>query len=284
MRRFVIPLVVAMSLVPLTPGGYAAGQSGAERPAAGESPTLTDAQHLFYNAQYESAASAVLAARLPDSEALPAIELRCSALLFQLKALLEAPLGQKERSRTLESCAPCAGLLREFLADFKRGQSLARAALALNPADDDALFYLGKLDLNYVWLQLGPLHRKTGWDEYWEARRSLDAVLDRNPGHVRARVARAWIDYIVATKMPFGTKWLLGGGNKKRALAEVRAAAAVDTDFFTHAEAGFALWHLHLRERDVARATEVATGLARDFPENRELAAFLETRRVAGRR
>jgi hypothetical protein len=26
--------------------------------------------------------------------------------------------------------------------------------------------FFGKLDLNCVWLQLGPLGRKTGWDEY----------------------------------------------------------------------------------------------------------------------
>jgi hypothetical protein len=31
---------------------------------------------------------------------------------------------------------------------------------------------------------------------------------------LRARVARAWIDYIVDTRMPLGTRWLLGGGNK----------------------------------------------------------------------
>ncbi len=47
---------------------------------------------------------------------------------------------------------------------------------------------------------------KTGWDEYWEARRSLDFVVRRQPQHVRALVARAWIDYIVDTRMPWGTR------------------------------------------------------------------------------
>jgi len=98
------------------------------------------------------------------------------------------------------------------------------------------LFFLGKLDLNYVWLQLGPLRRKTGWDEYWEARRSLDAVLKANPRHVRARVARAWIDYIVDTR------------------------------------------------RDLARAIDVARRLAHDFPDNPELAAFLDARLAESRR
>ncbi|HXW06452.1 MAG TPA: hypothetical protein VD833_14545 [Vicinamibacterales bacterium] len=38
------------------------------------------------------------------------------------------------------------------------------------------MFFLGKVDLNDVWLQSGTLGRKPGWDEYWEARRSLDQV------------------------------------------------------------------------------------------------------------
>jgi hypothetical protein len=124
--------------------------------------------------------------------------------------------------------------------------------------------------------QLGPLHRKTGWDEYWEARRSLDAVLRQNPRHVRARVARAWIDYIVDTKMPWGSRWLLGGGNRKQALSDIREAAQMESDFFSHVEAEFALWDMEIRERHVAFATDVARRLAHDFPENPELAAFLE--------
>ncbi len=139
-----------------------------------------------------------------------------------------------------------------------------------------ARFFLGKINLNYVWLQLGPLGRKTGWDEYWEARRSLDAVLARNPAHVRARVARTWIDYIVDTRMPFGTKWLLGGGNRRRAVLAIQDAASADADFFVHAEARFALWDLQVRERNVPDAVAVARGLAADFPENPELAKYLD--------
>jgi hypothetical protein len=131
--------------------------------------------------------------------------------------------------------------------------------------------------LNYVWLQLGTLGRKTGWDQYWEARKSLDVLLKRNPAHVRARVARAWIDYIVDTRMPRGTRWLLGGGNRKRALAVIQSAANADADFFVHTEAAFALWDLQVRERNLTEAAELARILTRDFPENPELASFLKT-------
>ena len=109
-------------------------------------------------------------------------------------------------------------------------------------------------------------------------------MLARNPNHVRARVARAWIDYIVDTRMPWGTRWVLGGGNRKRALADVREAAGRPSDFFTHAEAAFALWDMHVREKDLTEATEVARGLARDFPDNRELAAFLDARLLVSQR
>jgi hypothetical protein len=162
-----------------------------------------------------------------------------------------------------------------FATDTARGQTIARARLQAHPGDEVALFFLGKLDLNYVWLQLGVLGRKTGWHEYWEARKSLDAVLAGNPRHVRARVARAWIDYIVDTKMPRGTRWILGGGSRKRALAAVRDAAGTDADVFVEAEATFALWDLQVRERRLADAVPIARELARDFPENREIAKFL---------
>src|SRR6185503_7805815 len=134
--------------------------------------------------------------------------------------------------------------------------------LKADASDDTALFFLGKIDLNYVWLQLGPLARKTGWDEYWEARRSLDAVIKRNPAHVRARLARAWIDYIVDTRMPRGTKWILGGGDRKRGLRVMQQMANADADFFVHAEALFALWDVQVRERNIAAAVVIAQNLA----------------------
>jgi hypothetical protein len=271
-------LVVAVVCIGAITSPQASGpaQSAPEHEALSlDHHTLIDAQRLFYNARYEAAGALALGLRVPDIEDLANDELRSSALLFQLKALL-APRGNKDGA--LQNCATCPALIAEFLADVRRGQNTARMTLRSNPGDETALFFLGKLDLNYVWLQLGPLHRRTGWDEYWEARRSLEAVLRQNPRHVRARVARAWIDYIVDTKMPWGSRWLLGGGNRKQALTDVREAAQLESDFFSHVEAEFALWDMEVRERNVAPATDVARRLAHDFPENRELAAFLDAR------
>jgi hypothetical protein len=270
-------LVVAVCLGAITsPLASGPAQSAPEHAALPlDHPALTDGQCLFYNARYEAAGALALALRVPDIDDLANDELRSSALLFQLKALL-APSRDKGKDGALKNCATCPDLIAEFLSDVHRGQNVARLTLRSNAGDEAALFFLGKLDLNYVWLQLGPLHRKTGWDEYWEARRSLDAVLRHHPRHVRARVARAWIDYSVDTKMPWGSRWLLGGGNRRQALADIREAAQMESDFFSHVEAEFALWDMEVRERDVASATDVARRLARHFPDNRELAAFLE--------
>jgi hypothetical protein len=267
--------MVAMCIGTITSPMAGGGSPPVADGAAVDRPTLTDAQSHFYNARYAAAAASALALRESGTDDLAGDELRTSALLFQLKALLE---GRADTQGALARCATCPDLIAEFLADTRRGQNTARTTLKSSPDDETALFFLGKLDLNYVWLQLGPLHKKTGWDEYWEARHSLDAVLAHNPRHVRARVARAWIDYIVDTRMPWGTRWVLGGGNRKRALTDVREAAQMDADFFTHAEAQFALWDMEVRERNMPRATEAARKLAHDFPDNREVAAFLETR------
>ena len=105
-------------------------------------------------------------------------------------------------------------------------------------------------------------------------------MLKVHPDHVRARIARAWIDYIVDTKIPWGMRWVLGGGDKKKALAALREAAADDdAEFFTHAEAMFSVWEMLVRERQVVEATAVAERLAAMFPGNSEVATFLEAKR-----
>ena len=247
----------------------------AANPQAAYSATLEQAQRFFYNGDYERSAAVtdVLCAARPDD--LEACELRTASLLFQMKKAL-GDTAARDKTIAWKQCAACPTLMSAFLADTVRSQAVVRARLTVHPDDEDALFFLGKVDLNYVWLQLGTLGRKTGWDEYWEARRSLDRVLQMNPEHVRARVARAWIDYIVGSTVPRGVRWVLGGGNKKRGLLSVREVAERGSgEFFDRVEATFALWDMQVREREFAGAIATARTLARDFPENGELRKFL---------
>jgi tetratricopeptide (TPR) repeat protein len=245
------------------------------QPATGDDGhVLETAQHAYYNGRFEEAAELTREPCLSAADGLPACEVRTAALLFRIKRLI----GKAEdKGKALKACSECPDVMAAFREAELRGQSLARERLRTHEDEEATLFLLGKIDLNHVWLHLGTLGRKTGWDEYWEARRALDKVLKKNPRHVRARVARAWIDYIVATKMPRGTRWMLGGGSKKRGLQAVREAAGTDAEFFDRAEALFALWDMQVREGDIADAVATARRLARDFPENQELAKFVET-------
>jgi hypothetical protein len=250
-----------------------ASAARAQQPAAlATSGTIEDAQRAYYNGRYEAAAAITLDPCMTGENGLAACELYTAALHFQIKRAM----GQSDdRGQAWKRCDICPSVMTAFKTALARGQEVARARLREQPTDDETRFLLGKLDLNYVWLQVGTIGRKTGWAEYKEARHSLDAVLKRQPGHMRARVARAWIDYIVDSKLPWGTRWLLGGGDKKRGLAAVRDAAAAESDFFVRTEARFSLWDMQLRERDVEGARETARVLLRDFPENQELRRFL---------
>jgi len=233
---------------------------------------LTDAQALFYDGRYAEA-SALAQTLSADQGMLAIYELRTAALHFQIR---EAVGNGRDRAKAFNNCPSCREQMERFMRELKSGQSLARTMLKENPKDATALYFLGKLDLNYVWLVLGTLGRKTGWDEFWEARHSLDALLADNPGHLRGRVARAWIEYIVDTRMPWGTAWMLGGGNKRKALATMREAAQADGEFYAQAEAAFGLWEMQMREGDVGSALATARQLAVQFPENRGVANFID--------
>jgi len=241
-------------------------------PAAGRAQSIEQAQHLFYSGRYEEASAMAVALRATAPEDLATFELRTSAVHFQLRRAMG---NGEDKDKAYKQCAACPSLFELFLGEFKEGRAIASRLLEKQPADPELLFYLGKLDLNYVWLRLGTLGNRTGWNEYWEARHSLDAVLKAKPDHLRARVARAWIDYIVDTKMTWGFRWLLGGGNKKKALATMRETADGTGDTFAKTEAAFGLWDMEVREKNFRAAVVVARSLARDYPENQELTRFL---------
>jgi hypothetical protein len=236
--------------------------------------TLDDAQRLFYTALFQESAAEAKAVADAEPENLAAWEVRTSALHFQLRRLLGEP---KDRKAAMAKCADCRAVLATFLDDVNRGRAVARERMAKAPADDEARFFLGKLDLSYLWMQLSTLGRKTGWDEYWEAKKLLEGILEKDPMHVRARVARAWMDYIVGTRVPWGTRWVMGGGSKSRGLAMVREAAKTPASLYTEVEAQFGLWEMLTRDGKRDEAVGVAKELLMKFPENKDLQRFVES-------
>ncbi len=236
----------------------------------------SEAQRLFYSGHYQAAAT-MAETLLQNSPAdLSVLELRSSALLLEFRRLstLEA-----NRGRPVKGCPSCVDVLAAFFRETDRGAVLARERLHTHPRDVSALYFLGKLDLNYVWMQVGTLGRRTAWKEFREARQALDDAIAVDADHTRALVARAYIDYIVDTKVPWGVRWIVGGGDRERALATVERAAHADSEFFAATEARFARWDLQTREHNVPAAVAVAEQLSRDFPANTELRKFLDTNR-----
>ncbi len=241
---------------------------------ASDSDGLDSARYAFYSGRYDEAARMAADTRQQDAESLDSYELRTSALLFALKRELGDDVQQEPKD--VEDCPRCPALLEAFDSEMAEGQDLLRRRTASDPGDVLSHYVLAKLDLNYLWLHNGILGKRTGWREYREARQSLETVLAQNPGHLRAQVAAAWIDYIVDTRMPWGTKWLFGGGSRTRALEAMRAATTAKGDFYDTVEARFGLWEMLVREKNHAAASSIARELVRDFPENPVLAAFVK--------
>jgi tetratricopeptide (TPR) repeat protein len=233
---------------------------------------LEAAQRLFYTSRFSAAADRALQLITESPTDLAAFELRTSALHFQIR---RASGSGKDRKAAMAACKVCPAVLEVFLAEFRRGRAAARQRLAEAPDDEQAMYYLAKMDTSYLFLQLSTLGKRTGWDEYWEAKRLLEKVLTKNPNHVRAQVARAWMDYIVGTRVPWGTRWVMGGGSRERGLRAMRAMAEAPGDFYTEVEADFALWEMLVREGKRDEALPVARELLGRFPENEELARFV---------
>jgi hypothetical protein len=85
------------------------------------------------------------------------------------------------------------------------------------------------------------------------------------------------MDYIVGTRVPWATRWVMGGGSKSRGLKMVREAAQTPADFYTQIEARFGLWEMLTRDGQRDEAVAVAKELLTQFPENKDLSKFVET-------
>ena len=97
--------------------------TGLQAPAS-----LAEGRQLFYNAQYREAAEMSLEF-LPSSpdEELARDELRSSALLFQLRRLLEPANRQKGgTAMSFDRCVACADLVTAFMTSTAHGQQSRR--------------------------------------------------------------------------------------------------------------------------------------------------------------
>ncbi len=83
------------------------------------------------------------------------------------------------------------------------------------------------------------------------------------------------MEYVIGKHVPWGTRWVMGGGSSDRGLRAMREAAAAPGDFYSEVEAEFALWEMLVRDGKRDEAVPVARELLVRFPENEELAKFI---------
>jgi hypothetical protein len=153
---------------------------------------------------------------------------------------------------------------------LQRAESLARARLAQDPKDLNALFALtlsSGLKADYAALiekrNLASLHltrEATAW---------ADQLLAVHPDCYDAHLASGISRYLIGS-MAAPTRWILrlGGvkGNKQAGIAELQLTA--ERGHYLAPFARILLAIAYVRDKDRARAREALVSLQRDFPEN----------------
>jgi hypothetical protein len=187
----------------------------------------------------------------------------CASLPAETRSAITPTEGKRSSS------AWRADLLTAFLSNTSQGQAIARGRLRINPTDGDALFS-GEAQLICVWLHVETLGRKTGWS-VWEAGDRW-TPFSKTIHSTAELVLRAWIDYIVDTKM--ARHALAARRRQQEARSSGREAASAESEFFVRVEAEFALWECWC-VNGICKATgpEARAGLS----DNRKLSKFLET-------
>ena len=181
-----------------------------------------------------------------------------------------------DRDRAFKQCAACPVLLAEFQAEITLGQAAARGAAA-NADNDNARFFLGKIDLNYVWMQLATLGNCTRWDPGHGSAQGHGSH-HQAPADAHPRPRRAGVDRL-HRRHPRDLGLPLGAGRwqqETRAGLDARGGQRRHGHHFTdRSEVG--LWEMLVREKQFAEAKTIAKALATEFPENKELAIFIKT-------
>lgn len=178
---------------------------------------------------------------------------------------------------------PDPGLRPRFEATVAEAETLARARLAANPRDRDALFALTMvygLRADYAALLDGRNMASLSYAH--QAARLAHTLLDVDPDYADAYLATGIAEYIVGNLVA-PVRWLLRlagyGGDKAKGMRELRLTA--ERGRFLGPFARILLAIAYLREHRQDQARELLIGLDRDFPANPLFAR--EIRRLDGK-
>ncbi len=255
--------------------------------AAPDAPSLDDGYRVMYGLDFESAGREFRQWQQEHPrDPLGPMGAAANLLFAELdrSGILEAQFFVDDSSFTAKKpVAPDPELRGRFEITVAGAEALARARLATDPRDHDALFALAMADglrADYAALIDGRNMASLSYTR--QAARVAHALLNLAPGYADAHLATGLAEYIVGS-LSAPLRWILRlagyAGDKSKGIEDLRLTAAHGR--FLGPFARILLAVASLREHDRVHARALLVGLNRDFPSNPLFAR--EIRRLDGK-
>jgi hypothetical protein len=270
-RRRLILLVSALACL----RGMAADPPAAREAIIG--PPLTAIHTAFsriYNFDFAGAEAVLTAhgARQPDDPLTGAV--RAGAYLFsemyRLQILQTEFFIDDSRAQEKRRLTPDPTIRGKLFRSLEESRKRARARLAVDPADSNALFAMcmaAGIETDYTAFVEG--RRWRGLKMAHEAQSYALRLLAQDPPFHDAHLTAGTIEYIVGS-LPFFLRWFIRfdqvRGDKQVGIQKLKQVAEKGVYFRPYAKILLAV--IYLREKKPEQAAVLLEELGRDFPEN----------------
>jgi hypothetical protein len=258
----------------MTVASFASAGVAASAAPSLSAPTLDHGYRLLYSLKFNEAQQSFTQwqQQNPADPMGPASE--GAGLLFSeldRLGILESQFFEDDKAFVdRKKMAPDADVHNRFVAALGKAETLAKAHLAKDPKDHDAL--LAMVMVNGLQADYAGLIEKRNFASLSYTRQGTtwaQQLLAVDPGAYDAYLARGLSRYIIGSLFaPF--RWLLhlGGvdGNKEEGLADVKLTAEKGRYFAPFARILLAI--AYVRDKNKMQARQVLASLHDDFPEN----------------
>jgi hypothetical protein len=242
--------------------------------ASGRAATLEDGYRLMYGLDFASAGRVFLQWRAEHpSDPLAPMSLAANLLFSELNrsGVLQAQFFVDDKSFTASKpSAPAPDVRARFDAAVAEAEAVARARLAEDPRDCDALFALAMASgLRADFASLVEGRNMAALSYTRDATRVARTLIEVAPDYADAYLATGISQFIVGSLVaPMRWALRLAGfeGDKRKGIQELWFTA--EDGRFLGPFARILLAIACLRERDANGARELLAGLAHDFPTN----------------
>jgi hypothetical protein len=242
--------------------------------AATATPSLDAGFRMMYGFEFQSAQREFVQWRAEHADdPLGPVSQAANLLFSELSRLgvLQAQFFVEDSSLTSpDRPAPDRAVRARFDASLAEATKLAKARLALNRRDPDALFAMAMvngLEADYSALIEGRNLASLSYTR--EGAKWARQLLATSPQYADAYLATGISDYIIGS-LPAPVRWMMRlagyAGDKDRGLAQLKLTA--ERGRLLAPLARILLGIAYLREGDRGHAREMLAGLNRDFPSN----------------